>query len=329
MDNKNIAKAVVGFIPKLKRRHITGSFNVAIQTLGLLREVVRYQTAKWKSAAALMNTIRLVGKVLVEAEPRELAVGNIVRRVLYIIREEYNTKSKPTLKQLESSPSMQNLFDRVGEEDFSQPYNIKGPIIDGINQMIDELGKLYQDISEQAIEHIHANEIIMTSGKSRTVEEFLKTAARKRKFSVIVTESAPSFTGQEVAVALEKAGIETTLITDSAIFAMMARVNKVIIGTHAVMANGGLVTHTGGYVLAQAAAYHSVPLVVCTGLYKLCPQYAFDQDTFNNLASPADISSFDADVLENVDIQNPAFDYIPPELVSLFITNLYVVTCVI
>jgi translation initiation factor eIF-2B subunit beta len=34
---------------------------------------------------------------------------------------------------------------------------------------------------------------------------------------------------------LSKAGIETTLIPDSAIFAMMARVNKVIVSTHAGM----------------------------------------------------------------------------------------------
>jgi translation initiation factor eIF-2B subunit beta len=39
--------------------------------------------------------------------------------------------------------------------------------------------------------------------------------------------------GQETALALSKAGIETILIPDSAIYAMMARVNKVIVGTHA------------------------------------------------------------------------------------------------
>ena len=45
--------------------------------------------------------------------------------------------------------------------------------------------------------------------------------------------------GQELATNLAKAGIETTVITDSAVFAVMSRVNKVIIGTHTVMANGG------------------------------------------------------------------------------------------
>lgn len=45
--------------------------------------------------------------------------------------------------------------------------------------------------------------------------------------------------GQELAMSLAKADIETTVINDSAVFAIMSRVNKVIIGTHTVMANGG------------------------------------------------------------------------------------------
>ena len=47
------------------------------------------------------------------------------------------------------------------------------------------------NIAMQALEHIHSNEVIMTIGRSRTVEAFLKDAARKRKFHVIVAECAP------------------------------------------------------------------------------------------------------------------------------------------
>lgn len=43
-----------------------------------------------------------------------------------------------------------------------------------------------------------------------------------------------------MATNLGKAKIETILISDAAIFAMMSRVSKVIIGTHSVLANGGL-----------------------------------------------------------------------------------------
>ena len=133
----------------------------------------------------------------------------------------------------------------------------------------------------------------MTFGKSRTVQEFLKAAARKRKFEVIVAESAPSLEGQQAALELAQAGISTTLITDAAIFAMMARVNKVIIGTHAVMANGGLIAPCGTHMLAVAAKHHCVPVMVCTGLYKLSPLYPYDQDTFNDIVSPGSILKFE------------------------------------
>lgn len=48
-----------------------------------------------------------------------------------------------------------------------------------------------ENIAAQALEHIHSNEVIMTIGFSRTVEAFLREAARKRKFHVIVAECAP------------------------------------------------------------------------------------------------------------------------------------------
>ena len=44
---------------------------------------------------------------------------------------------------------------------------------------------------------------------------------------VVVAEGAPRHGGQELARLLAEEGLHTTLIPDSAIFAMMARVNKV------------------------------------------------------------------------------------------------------
>lgn len=41
------------------------------------------------------------------------------------------------------------------------------------------------------------------------------------------------YQGQEMAAALAAVGIETTVITDSAVHAVMSRVNKVVIGAHA------------------------------------------------------------------------------------------------
>ena len=184
---------------------------------------------------------------------------------------------------------------------------------------------------------VFSREIILTFGTSHTVQSFLREASKFRKFEVIVAESAPSYSGHTMALALKELGIETTVIADSAVFAMMPSINKVIVGTHGVMANGGLVAHTGAANIAQAAKYHSVPFVVVTGLHKLCPLYAFDSDTFNEQNAPSQLLKFDelsfestgvdseghrAESAELVNIENPAFDYVEPKLVSLFITNM-------
>merc|ERR1712137_743634 len=211
-------------------------------------------------------------------------------------------------------------------------------VLEEINGLLDELDGLYNNIANQALDHIHSNEIIMTYGRSNTVVNFFKAAASKRKFHVVIAESAPSYKGKLTAKELAEAGIDSTLIADSAIFCMMSRVNKVIVGTNAVLANGGLLALSGGRMLAEAAKYYSVPFVVISGMYKLSPVYPSGKDFINDMSSPGHIVSFtDVDTIRRipraadeidlghvdpgVDVLNPALDYIPPELVSLYLTN--------
>jgi translation initiation factor eIF-2B subunit beta len=203
----------------------------------------------------------------VEAQPTELSVGNTVRRVLHLIKEDYTSwiMEDPDVpaefKRQQSSASM-SMYNLLGDSstttvDYGLPAsnNLKSAFIQAINELIDEIESIYQNIANQAIEHIHSNEIIMTIGKSKTVEEFLRAAHRKRKFQVIVAEAAPLYGGHEFVINLAKAGIEATLITDSAIFAVMSRVNKVILGTHAVLANGGLIASSGSQVFVYSEHY--------------------------------------------------------------------------
>ena len=74
------------------------------------------------------------------------------------------------------------------------------------SQVIEELSSVAAHIAEQAIEHIHANEVILTHGRDPAVEAFLRAAHKKRTFDVIVAETAPSGEGQQTAVALAEAG---------------------------------------------------------------------------------------------------------------------------
>lgn len=258
------------------------------------------------------------------AIPSETAMGNVMRRVLKIVRDEAAGSSDGKQNDPDDLHRMLTA-QRASSDDLTVAHpNLKGAIIESIHELMEEIEISGHNISIQSLEHIHSNEVVMTCGHSRTVEAFLKAAARKRKFHVIVSESAPSYQGQSMGKSLAEAGIETTLITDSAVFAMMSRVNKVIIGTHTVMADGGLKALNGAHALALAAHHHSVPVVVCAALFKLSPQFhcAYDQDTFNKIVGPHDVLPFaEGGVLSDVQVQNPVFDYVPPDLVTLFIFN--------
>ena len=103
-----------------------------------------------------------------------------------------------------------------------------------------------------------------------------------------MAEGAPFYQGQAMAASLARSNIATTVITDSAIFAIMSRVNKVIIGTSAILANGGLKAIAGCRTVALAAKHYSVPLYVCASMIKLSPIYwnGDEDSSCNTFASP-------------------------------------------
>ena len=217
-------------------------------------------------------------------------------------------------------------------EDFAAQ---KQSVLEGIADLIDELKDIDASIAANAPEHIHANEVVLTFGYSRTVLKFLKRAKEKRDFQVVVAEGLPSSSGVTMAAELDKLQIRTTIIADSMCYAMMARANKVIISAHALLADGGVMASVGTSILAAAARRHNVPVVVLAGIYKLSPNFPHEPGvTFNEFGDPSEILSFTDEavvtaervVASNEDrpmlqVHNPLFDYIPPDRISLFVTD--------
>jgi translation initiation factor eIF-2B subunit beta len=280
-------------------------------------------TCRWTTAAELMSVVKRVGKALVDAQPLQLVVGNVVRRILFIIREEHKTKLREVRAREGGSTASLSDDGEAGNELEASVPGLRTGVMEAIGELQLELDNVYNEICELALEHIHANEVILTVGRSKTVETFLREAAeRRRAFEVIVAESAPDIAGREMAKSLAAAGIETTVISDSAVYAIMARVNQVLLPCRALIANGGLIAPCGGHMAALAAKELSVPVVCVTGLFKLSPVYRHDQDAFNDLRSPSALIEYaDTQLLPEADFLNPAYDYVPPELVDLYITN--------
>ncbi|CBX92203.1 similar to translation regulator GCD7 [Plenodomus lingam JN3] len=274
----------------------------------------------------------------------------LVNSLFGLFSQPADTPSNTSTPTGQRSPSGKGTLtalnlERLENLNRSQPnLDLKGEVMEGIRELQDELETSDKQIAEVALEHIHANEIILTHTASTTVQKFLLFAARKRKFTVVHAETYPHdhaathgilLTGKKREAnpdddldddkwkPLTEAGIQVYVIPDSHVFAIMSRVNKVILATHTVLANGGLVAAAGAHMIAKAAKEHQTPVVVLSGVYKLSPVYPFDIDELIEHGDAGMVIPYDdGDFVEKVDVENPLFDYVPADLVDLYITNL-------
>ena len=216
-----------------------GSCAIARQALSILRLIV--DDCSWTSAQDLMTLVKNEGRAMSTRcgqTSMSSIVGNVTRRVLKLVREEASASGQD---HDEVDSLRKSVAASIRSDSFRPREELKSRLLEALDELKTELEVAAEEIAEQALQHIHANEVILTLGKSRTVEQFLKSAAEKgRKFQVIVAECAPYYHGQMLATSLAQAKIQTTLIPDSAIFAVMSRVNKVIIGKYFLMGEFGL-----------------------------------------------------------------------------------------
>lgn len=129
---------------------------------------------KGNNPARILEEVRAVGKELVRAFPTELTVGNMVRRILFIIREEYETcttgaDSSGDGGLVRHQPSLGNVLEgEISLPDpqkwaHTMPPNFKQTIHESIKELVQEIEGIQDQIADQAMEHIHANEVILTS----------------------------------------------------------------------------------------------------------------------------------------------------------------------
>ncbi|KAI0306412.1 nagb/rpia/CoA transferase-like protein [Multifurca ochricompacta] len=325
-------RPVEALAAKLRRRQVVGSRETALETALVLRQVV--SKARFQNINQLVEIIRSVGQKLIEAQPKEHTVGNTVRKLLHHIREEYNNASKGKATASVNEFSIANFVLQgqprrqiaalkgestlvLKEDDLDDPDSfartLKPVVMEAIQDILDELETVYDNIGKSAKDHIHSDEIILTIGRSKTVETYLKSAAHYHKFTVIVAESGPSYGGHDMARSLSSSGISTFLVPDSSIYALMSRVSKVILGAMLFLQ----------MVASTAARAHSTPVMVCAGQFKLTPLWnLYHEYGALDFADPSSVLGFEeGELVDKVDVVNPYYDYVRPDLVNVYVTN--------
>ena len=89
-----------------------------------------------------MDLITINGKYLIDAIPLEACLGNMVRRILQIIREEYTLELKNKPEEVDCQESLHKILTSGGEQhidfDISVP-DLKSAVIEHINEYEVEL----------------------------------------------------------------------------------------------------------------------------------------------------------------------------------------------
>lgn len=328
------------FVANLKRRQVQGSYAIALETLQLLMRFI--SAARWSHVNDLIEQIRDLGNSLEKAHPTAFSCGNVIRRILAVLRDEVeeDTMSTTVTSTSVAEPLISSMFNLLqkpeqphqnrknssGSSGMKTKTDYRQVAIQGIKDLIDEIKNIDEGIQQIAIDLIHDHEILLTpTPDSKTVLKFLITARERsnRTFTVLVTEGFPNNTknAHEFAKKLAQHNIETLVVPDSAVFALMSRVGKVIIGTKAVFVNGGTISSNSGVSsVCECAREFRTPVFAVAGLYKLSPLYPFDVEKFVEFGGSQRILPR-MDPRKRLDTVNQITDYVPPENIDIYITN--------
>ncbi|NXF39479.1 EI2BD factor, partial [Nyctibius bracteatus] len=140
-------------------------------------------------------------------------------------------------------------------------------------------------ISRSAFEKINDNDVILVYGCSSLVNRTLCDAHAKkgRAFRVIVVDSRPRLEGRETLRRLVRQGIHCTYVMINAISYMLPEVSKVLLGAHALLANGSVMSRVGTSQIALVSKAYNVPVLVCCETYKFCERVQTDSFVSNEL----------------------------------------------
>ena len=428
----------------LKRRQIKNARECATATAHLILRIVRSE--KVHDSSSVIIRIRSLGRRLAAAQPQELAVGNIVRRILAVVREvvedEINAAEESEMESSQASlatsnstvtatesttspeatssparpestsqmshsgqlryssraprakkkgrpptgdiqavikalatntkvqirppyktsisysgetpeaPAMLKLLDQAKRSPSLTPssqsprhsihtvptfankdFDLKGEIVNGIQDLLEEVSINDLQIAENAFDYIHAGDTILTHTTSRTLRKFLLMAAHELSFTVIfVTDTSTARASREIFThvrPLIQHGTTVVVVPETAVFAIMSRVTKVLLAPNTVLADGSLLAAAGANTMATVARAQRVPVLVLSGVYKLSPKCWYDAPgVVVELGSPGQVSMTmmrgcrRIKGLMRVPMINPLTDWVDGDLVDLYVTNL-------
>ena len=244
-----------------------------------------------------------IAKKLAWAQPTETMAQNILGFIIFELQDP-EVKNINDCKKIfkEKTKELKNIIEK-NEKEFTR---------NGLELMKSSIKK---SRSLNILTHCH----------SSGVRSILKLANNNVDFRIFNTETRPVFLGRTTAQKMVDSGIDVTMIIDSAAPFVVSNksgpkfsIDMVLLGSDAVTLNGAAINKIGSYGISLSAFHEKIPLYIVVSLLKI------KKGVYNILDIPIEIRSCNevwADAPKGLDIVNLAFDIIPSEFITGFITE--------
>lgn len=103
------------------------------------------------------------------------------------------------------------------------------------------------------------------------------------KFRVIIVDAGPLYEGKELLRRLVKNKLDCIYVLLSAASYIMKEANKVLLGAHALLTNGYVMSRAGSSQVALIAKSYNVPVLVCCETHKFSERVQTDAFVHNEL----------------------------------------------
>ena len=245
--------------------------------------------------------------------------GNSLER----FREDLDAAARTLL---DSRPTAVSLWNGVhstlrGVESASSVDEARETVVRNSAEFRERSERAVETIARIGAKRIEDGDTVMTHCNSSAALGVIKEAHRQgREFRVFATESRPWRQGVLTVTELAEAGVDVTLIIDSAVRYVMNDTDKVFVGADTITSHGAVINKIGTSQLALAAHEARTQFYVCGETYKFSPMTMFgdlvqiEERETSEVVRPGEIPA-------SVRIYNPVFDSTPAQYIDALITE--------
>ena len=184
-----------------------------------------------------------------------------------------------------------------------------------ISAVVEKIETGKRRAAEHAARMFEDGETFLTHDYSSTVLEAVETAcAGGTHLTAYVTEARPRYLGRKTARTLASIDrVDPHLVVDSASGYFLSECDRVVIGMDCIVGDT-LYNRVGTYPLVATAAHAGVPVTVVGSSTKVIDDFVFE----NEFRSSSEVM---LEPVEGIDIENPAYDATPVDLLESVITD--------